>query len=83
MNAAGKAQIGRVLRLVLFTLFSSAIVVNLVNAWAVRYPMIGLALGLLEATYRTAVPTVPAPSVAAVLAPPASSPTAPPGSGTP
>ena len=63
MNAAAKAQLGRIVRLVLMTLFSSAIVVNLVNAAAVRYPLLGLAVGLLEAFYRSAVPTVPAPPV--------------------
>lgn len=68
MNAATRAQLARIVRLLAFTLFSSAIVTNLANAWAVRYPLIGLVIGGLEAVYRTAAPTVAAPRVVAVPA---------------
>jgi hypothetical protein len=67
VSAQQKAQLGRVVRLLVFTLASSAVVVNVVSAWEVRYPLLGVAVGALEAMYRTAVPTVPA--VTAVLAP--------------
>jgi hypothetical protein len=49
-------HVGRIVRLVVFTLASSALFVNTINAWAVRYPLIGVGLALLEVLYRTAVP---------------------------
>lgn len=56
MSGQTVQHVGRVVRLVLFTLLSSALFVNTVNAWAVRYPLIGVGLALLEVLYRTAVP---------------------------
>ncbi len=56
MSGQAMQHVGRVVRLVLFTLASSALFVNTVNAWAVRYPLIGVGLALLEVLYRTAVP---------------------------
>lgn len=56
MSGQTVQHVGRVVRLVLFTLASSALFVNTVNAWAVRYPLIGVGLALLEVLYRTAVP---------------------------
>lgn len=64
-------QAGRVVRLVVFTVLGSAAAVPLLSAWEARYPAIGVVVGVLEALYRTAVPTQPAPTVAAVPAPPA------------
>lgn len=63
-------QTGRIVRLVVFTLASSAAVVPLLSAWEARYPVIGAVIGVLEALYRTAVPTQPAPVVSAVPADP-------------
>lgn len=56
MSGQTMQHVGRVVRLVLFTLASSALFVNTVNAWAVRYPLIGVGLAALEVLYRTAVP---------------------------
>jgi hypothetical protein len=56
-------QTGRVARLMLFTLISAAVSVPLVQSWEVRYPLLGGLIGFLEAMYRTAVPTQPAPFV--------------------
>lgn len=58
MSGQTVQHVGRVVRLTLFTLMSSALFVNTVNAWAVRYPLIGVGLALLEVLYRTAVPVV-------------------------
>lgn len=63
-------QLGRVVRLVVFTLAGAAASVPLLSAWEARYPAIGAIVGALEALYRTAVPTQPAPKVTAVLADP-------------
>lgn len=63
-------QTGRIARLMLFTLISSAVAVPLVQQWEARYPLLGGIIGLLESLYRTAVPTQPNPRVAAVPAPP-------------
>jgi hypothetical protein len=63
-------QLGRVVRLVVFTLAGAAASVPLLGAWEARYPAIGAIVGVLEALYRTAVPTQPAPKVTAVLADP-------------
>jgi hypothetical protein len=71
VNAATRAHIGRIVRLVAFTLFSAAITTPLVRSWEVQWPVVGTAIGRLEVIYRTAVPTVAAPTVASVLAPPA------------
>lgn len=64
-------QLGRMLRLPAFTIASSAVVVQLLNAWEARYPAIGVGIGLLEVLYRIAVPTQSAPKVTAVPAVPA------------
>ena len=63
MSGQTVQHVGRVVRLVLFTLASSALFVNTVNTWAVRYPLIGVGLALLEVLYRTAVPVVTAESL--------------------
>lgn len=49
-------HLGRAVRLVLFGLMSSAVFVNAVNAWAVRYPLISAGIAALEVLYRIAVP---------------------------
>lgn len=61
-------QTGRVARLMLFTLVSSAVAVPLVQQWEARYPLLGGIIGLLEGLYRVAVPTQSAPFVTAVPA---------------
>lgn len=58
MSGQTMQHVGRAVRLVLFTLLSSALFVNTINAWAVRYPLIGVGLAALEVLYRTAVPVV-------------------------
>jgi len=65
-----KAQIGRLVRLVVTTLASSALIVNTVSAWEVRYPLIGVLVGLLEVAWREFMPVVPLPIVTAIPAPP-------------
>lgn len=72
-------QLGRVLRLAAFTLAGAAASVPLFSAWEARYPAIGAVVGVLEALYRTAVPTQPAPAVTAVPAAPAEPPASAPG----
>lgn len=64
------AQTGRIARLMLFTFISAAVSVPLVQQWEARYPLLGGIIGLLEALYRTAVPTQSAPVVTAVPEPP-------------
>lgn len=63
MSLLKSPQVGRIVRLVVFTLAGSAAAVPLLSAWEARYPAIGAVVGLLEALYRTAVPTQPAPFV--------------------
>lgn len=68
-------QVGRIVRLVVFTLAGSAAVAPLLSAWEARYPAIGVVIGVLEALYRTAVPTQSARGVTAVPAEPPTTPT--------
>ena len=67
-------QVGRVVRLMLFTLVSAAVSVPLVQQWELRYPLLGGIIGLLESLYRTAVPTQPAPFVTSQPARPTEAP---------
>lgn len=69
-------QFGRVVRLAVFTLVGAAASVPLFSAWEARYPAIGVLVGVLEALYRTAVPTQAAPFVTSQQARPTE--TAPP-----
>lgn len=68
MNAAHKAQAGRWLRLLGFSLLGALLSSPLASTWALHYPALGAAVGVLEVLYRTAVPTQPAPKVSAVAA---------------
>lgn len=70
MSPHTKAQIGRLIRLVVTTLAGSALVVNTVTAWEVRYPLLGIIVAGLEVAWREFAPTVPLSAVA----PPASEP---------
>lgn len=70
-----KMQIGRLVRLVVTTLAGSALIVNTVNAWEVRYPLLGVLIGLVEVAWREYMPVAPVP------APPALAPPEPPSGG--
>lgn len=63
MSAHTKAQLGRWLRLVIFTVVSAAVAVPAVQAAEVRYPLMGAILGALEVAYRSFYPTQPLPFV--------------------
>lgn len=75
MNALLRSpQVGRIVRLVVFTVAGSAAAAPLLSAWEARYPAIGVVVGVLEALYRTAVPTQPAPFVTSQPARPSEAP---------
>lgn len=75
-------QLGRIVRLVGFTVVSALVSVPLVQQAELRYPLLGALVGVLEALYRAAVPTQPVPTVTAVLAdPPPTTDPAPPAKG--
>jgi hypothetical protein len=67
-------QVGRIIRLLGFTIASALVAVPLVQQAELRYPLLGVIVGVLEAVYRTAVPTQPAPFATAVLADPPTKP---------
>lgn len=70
MSPHTKAQLGRLLRLVVTTLAGSALVVNTISAWEVRYPVLSLIVAGLELAWREFMPVAPIPTVTAVQAPP-------------
>jgi len=72
-------QLGRVLRLAGFVIVGALASSPLVHAAELRYPLLGVVVGALEALYRTAVPTQSAPRVTSVPA----DPPAPPGRAAP
>lgn len=70
LKLANSQQLGRVLRLAGFVLLGALVSSPLAYAAELRYPLLGVVAGVLEALYRTAVPTQPAPRVTSVLADP-------------
>jgi hypothetical protein len=70
LKYANSQQLGRVLRLIGFVLVGALASSPLVHAAELRYPLLGVVVGVLEAAYRTAVPVQPAPTVTAVSAEP-------------
>jgi hypothetical protein len=73
-------QFGRVARLVGFTLLGALLSSPLAHTWLLRYPALGVAVGVLEALYRTAVPTKSAAS-APIVPLPTTDPAPPPAKG--
>jgi hypothetical protein len=69
LKLLNSAQLGRVLRLAGFVAVGALASSPLVHAAELRYPLLGVIVGVLEALYRTAVPTQSAPTVTAVPAP--------------
>lgn len=69
MSPHGKAQLGRLVRLAVITLASSAFIVNMIKTWEVRYPLLAVLVGMLEVAYREFIPVTPLPSVTSVPAP--------------
>lgn len=63
LSAHARGQLARLARLVITTAASSAAVVDYVHAAEVRYPLIGILVGLVEVGYRELVPTAPVPFV--------------------
>jgi len=69
LSPHAKMQLGRLARLVVATLAGSALVVNTVQAWQVRYPVLGLIVAGLEMAWREFMPVAPVPTATAVPAP--------------
>lgn len=70
MSPHTRAQIGRLIRIVVTTLAGSALVVNTVAAWEVRYPLLGVIVAGLEVAWRELFPAVPVPTGTAPAPPP-------------
>jgi hypothetical protein len=62
LSPHARAQIGRLIRLVVTTLAGSALVVNTIAAWEVRYPLLGIIVAGLEVAWRELFPAVPVPT---------------------
>jgi hypothetical protein len=74
---AGRAQLGRALRLFAIAMLAQPLVAGIVSTWFVRFPLVAAVFVALEVTYREVFPTVPAPqSTARHAAPDASHPAA-------
>jgi len=61
VSAHTKMQLGRLVRLVVATLAGSALVVNTVQAWEVRYPILAVIVAGLEVAWREFMPVAPLP----------------------